>query len=148
MWSDGLIKATANASGNATGYLGPCPEGFAWYVERYTTYVLTSGSPQCEIYALNTPINVGNLPLPDKSGRQDWSADGKNDISDNKTPVYIEAGYYLVAVWTSCNASDPCQLSTQIRVHQMPPVVATPFDRGSLTEGPLVPVYDPAREAV
>jgi hypothetical protein len=138
MQTDNRILATANSSGVATGYIGPVPEGFCWYVERYTTKTNSSGSPTCEVYSISSQT-VG----PDILGRQDYTATGKNDISDNLSAVWVGPGMYLVAVWQLCTSGDLCQLSTQIRVHELPPVVATPYDLAQLTQGPLVPVYEP-----
>lgn len=110
-----FINATANASGIAQGSIGPCPAGYQWYVERYSTFVNTSATPSLEIFVMNSPTLPSNYTatLGDRQGRMDYTSSGKNAQSDNNSPVIVQEGQWLVAGWTACNSGDQCQLSVQ-----------------------------------
>ena len=110
-----FINATANASGIAQGSIGPCPSGYQWYVERYSTFVNTSATPALEIFVMNSPTLPSNYTatLGDRQGRMDYTSSGKNAQSDNNSPVIVQEGQFLVAGWTGATSGDQCQLSIQ-----------------------------------
>ena len=110
-----FINATANASGIAQGSIGPCPSGYQWYVERYSTFVNTSATPALEIFVMNSPTLPSNYTatLGDRQGRMDYTSSGKNAQSDNNSPVIVQEGQWLIAGWTGATSGDQCQLSIQ-----------------------------------
>lgn len=117
--SDFYLKLTvAAAQTTAFGSLGEVPHGFCWYVERLTSKSSTTqASPVLEIYVLNT--NLSSLP-PDIQGRQDVATGSvvQNGVSDQRSPIYVPEGYFLIAVWSGHTAGDIVQLSAQVRVHK------------------------------
>ncbi len=119
--SSDYIQATASAGGIAQGALGPCPDGYVWYVERTTTWSNSSGTPVCELFAWNDKTVPGTYTatVGSRGGRQDVTTAGKNDVSDNKSPVVVQGGYYLVAFWSGLTQNDLVTLSAQICVHQL-----------------------------
>lgn len=130
---DNYISATANAAGVASGSIGPCPEGFCWYVERMTCFSDSAATaPILEVYVL--PTNAAPSDAS-KQGRQDVATGTNvvNGVSDAASPIVVPAGYYLVAVWTALNSGDHGRLSTQIAVHALPAERATAKHPGAWT---------------
>ena len=117
--SDLYITATANSSGVAQGFLGPVPAGYAWYVDRYTTFSTTSGTPVCEVFVQPQQTLAADYAATTGSRqyRQDYTSNGKNNVSDNKSAVFVNEGQYLVVGWTGLTNGDTVQFSTQVRVH-------------------------------
>lgn len=121
-WRPGdYITATVNAAGIASGSIGPCPEGYVWYVERLTCFstdtVLTTGG-LLEIYSIPTEDSPND---ESKSGRQDVAVDVivLNSVSDQRSPIIVPPGYYLVAKWSGFNAGNTNTLSAQIEVRKI-----------------------------
>ena len=115
------ISATANSSGVAQGYLGPCPAGYLWYVERMTTWSNTAKTaPLCEVFVQSVATtNLASATAGDRAGRQDLSLIAANDKADEFAAIVVPENYYLVALWTGLNSGDLVNLSTQICVHQL-----------------------------
>jgi len=114
-----FINAIAASTGIAQGSIGPCPAGYQWYVERYSTFSNTSATPALEIFVMNSPTLPANFTatVGDRQGRQDYTSSGKNAQSDNNSPVIVQEGQWLVAGWTGCTSGDVCQLSLQYHVN-------------------------------
>lgn len=114
------INAAVNASGLANGFLGPVPEGYCWYVERLTCWSNSSNNSTgiLEIFVLQsqTPPNDNS-----RQGRQDVAVGNvvQNGVSDERSPIYVPAGHFLVASWSLLNSADQVALSCQIRVHKL-----------------------------
>lgn len=129
------IIATANSSGIAQGFLGPCPEGYQWYVERYTNFSNTAKNSGVltELFVLTTQqlSSDWTQTVGSRAGRQDVT-NVVNQGGDNSSPICVPAGYFLVALWTGLNANDVTEVSTQIAVHQLLPVLSTPQDAAAL----------------
>lgn len=143
--NEDIIRAAFGSDSNAQGSLGPVPQGYCWYIERYTTRVattagvITAATPLCEVAVLSDQA-VSVIGTWDRAGRQDYTANGKNDISDNESPLYAGPGQYLVAVWTTANSGEIAVLSCQIRVHQLEPYPLVPSDYAQLLEASAQPV--------
>lgn len=135
-----VVKAAASSAGQAVGSLGPCPEGFCWYVERFSCYVSTDATPTLELYVQSI---LDAVPI-DKAGRQDYTPNGDNDAGGLSPAIFVGPGQYLVAVWASCTSGDKCQMSAQIRVHELMPVVATAIDLAQSIEGAVYPLHEEA----
>lgn len=113
------ISATIGSAGTAQGNIGPCPEGFCWYVERLCCYSNTSAtSGVLEIYAIPTETVPNDAS---KSGRQDVAVGTtvQNGVSDQRSPIFVGAGMFLVASWSGLTNGDLVRLSAQIRVHRL-----------------------------
>jgi hypothetical protein len=120
---DTIGPLTANASGIAQGFLGPVAEGYCWYVERMTiwsTNTATTGL-KCEIFVVrNQQLAPGfTATAGDRQGRQDLSLAAGNDVSDEVNPLFVGAGYYLVAFWSGFTVGDTVELTSQIAVHKL-----------------------------
>lgn len=118
------ILATANSSGIAQGFLGPVPPGYCWYVERMTTWSNTAQtSPKVEVFVIQDSQipSTYTATVGDRSGRQDLSLTAANDISDEKSAIYVPETYCLVAFWTGLTSGDLAQLTAQVAVHQLSP---------------------------
>jgi hypothetical protein len=122
-----VIKAIANSSGIAQGYLGPVPEGYCWYVERESTWS-TGSAGECEIFVVTTHQMPSGMTAAagDRAGRQDVSLLASDDISDNNSPIFVGPGYYLVAFWTGLTNLDQVILSTQIVIHRLSLLIEDP----------------------
>ena len=121
---DQYIHATAASTGIAHGGLGPCPQGFCWYIERMTCYsnsgvTVSATTPLLEIYVMQD----GGGPPNDasKQGRQDLAVGQVviNGVSDEHQPIYVGPGYKIEAVWTGMNSGDLCVVSFQQRVNKL-----------------------------
>lgn len=119
---DQYIGATVASDGTATGYIGPCPEGFEWYVERMTCAQSGAGvsatTALLEIYVQQSQNAPGDAS---KQGRQDIAVGTAvaNDVSDNLSPIVVPPGMFLVAYWTGLTSGDLVKLSTQIQVRRL-----------------------------
>ncbi len=118
---DQYINATVAATGGASGSIGPCPEGFEWYVERLTcsqSGAAVAATALLEIYVQAAP----DAPLDaSKQGRQDVSVGSvvKDGVSDQQSPIVVPPGYHLVAVWSALTSGDKVKLSSQIQVRRL-----------------------------
>lgn len=134
--TDQYIKATAATTGIAHGGLGPCPQGFCWYIERMTCWTnssvtATTAAPTLEIYVMQ---DGGGVPNDNsKQGRQDVAV-GQivfNAVSDERQPIYVGPGYKIEAVWTGLNTGDLVSLSLQVRVNKLE---AVPVEQGTINQ--------------
>ena len=119
---DLYIAATADATGVAQGAIGPCPEGYEWYVERMTVSqsgAAVAAAATVEVFVVATDRLTGTTS---KQGRQDYAAGATNvagSVSDAASPIVIPAGFFLVCYWTGLTAADKVQLSTQIEIRRL-----------------------------
>lgn len=116
---DEYINATVDSTGLAQGYIGPCPEGFCWYVERMTCFSNdTATTGILEVYSIRSQIKPSDAS---KQGRQDVATGSTvlNGVSDQASPIYAGPGYFLVASWSGLTAGKVVALSMQIRVHKI-----------------------------
>ena len=124
-YSDRYLNATVGSAGTANDNIGPCPEGFCWYVERLTCFSNTANATTgvLEIYAIPTPMVPNDNS---KSGRQDVAVGTvvQNGVSDENSPIYLGPGMFLVASWTALTNGDLVAVSCQVRVHRLLSTVA------------------------
>jgi hypothetical protein len=116
---DEYINATIDSAGLAQGFIGPCPEGFCWYVERTTCYSNdTATTGILEVYSIRSEIKPSDTS---KQGRQDVAVGAVvlNGVSDEASPIYIGPGYFVVASWSGLTAGKVVAMSMQIRVHKL-----------------------------
>jgi len=106
------LTATAGASGSAQTALGPCPEGYCWYVERISSHGPTAGTKLDVDVADNNTAN-------DPAWRMDFSATANDDIADEQQPIYVPAGHWLVFNWSGATSGDILKASVQYAVHQL-----------------------------
>lgn len=133
-----LITATADVNGLAQGFLGPVPSGYCWHVERLTSFVnATRTSAVCEIFAVGQESLSGYTATSgSRAGRQDvMPSNAYNAVADEKSPVYVGEGMFLVAFWSGLTQNDVAQLSAQIRVEQLIPQLGSPVDIAALGRG-------------
>ena len=118
--SDQYIAATVASNGTATGFLGPVPEGFCWYVERLTAHSNTANSTTGKLEVYVQPFQAAPNDAS-KRGRQDFAIGTavQDSASDENSPIYVGPGDYLVAVWSALTSGDLVSLSAQIRVHKI-----------------------------
>ncbi len=119
---DMYIAASVASDGTAAGHIGPCPEGFVWYVERLTCFQSGAGvssNALLEVYVL--PVDSSGTLDASKQGRQDIAVgtDVRNDVSDQLSPVTVPPGYFLVAKWSGLTSADRVTLSSQIQVRRL-----------------------------
>ena len=116
---DQYIAATVASTGLANGFIGPCPEGYCWYVDRITCYSNdTATTGVLELYSQST----GNVPNDtSKQGRQDVALGSVvlNGVSDENQPIYVGPSYFLVASWSGLTSGKLVALSAQIRWHKL-----------------------------
>lgn len=113
------ISTAIGPAGTAQGYIGECPDGYTWHVERVSCYSngATLTNAVLELYVLR----VNDIPDDNsKSGRQDVATGTVvgNGISDQHSPIIVPAGYFLVAAWSGLTNGDLVRLSTQIEVRR------------------------------
>lgn len=115
------ISQTVAADGTAGGHIGPCPEGFCWYVERLTCF--QSGAAVATTAVLEFYVQSSNARPIDtsKQNRQDVALGTTvaNGVSQELPPIYVGPGQMLKAVWTGLTSGDLVRVSSQIRVHKL-----------------------------
>ncbi|SRR5260221_336891 len=118
---DQYIAATVAAGGGATGFLGPCPEGFEWYVERLTC--AQSGAAVAATALLEFYVQLAQDAPSDasKQGRQDIAVGSSvaNNVSDQNQAIVVPPGYFLVAVWSGLTSGDKVKVSSQMQVRRL-----------------------------
>lgn len=117
--TDQQIAGAIVSAGTFSGYIGPVPQGYCWYVERETCYSNTAAATTATLLEIFVSANQTGPTSPDKTGRQDLTVQVTNDISDNNCPIYVGEGMYLVAQWSGLSSGDKVAYSTQIRVHKL-----------------------------
>lgn len=123
--------ATANASGVAMGQLKDVPQGYIFKILRYSIYTNSSGTPTFELFWAN-PFELNNPNFtPDRTRRFDYTAAGKNNISDNFQPAVLDEGEALLGYWASAAQNDVCYFACQIAVFAKWPVTG-PHDHRAL----------------
>lgn len=115
------VTVLANTSGIATAVYGPVPEGYAWYIERYSVHCPTSAAI-ASVNVILGPVNAvaANAAL-DSSARADYTTTGKDLVGDSNSPIYVAPGYSLVIQWTAATSGDICIASIQYAVHELEP---------------------------
>lgn len=135
-------SGTANASGVASLFYGPCPEGYGWYIERISVHCPTAAAVAHVCVAL-TPLSA-----VDYGSRMDFTTGGADSIADESTAIYVPAGYSLSIIWTAATSADVCTASVQYAVHQLDPrYMMSPEDMREVQaahEHPKSPLTHPA----
>lgn len=113
------IAGTVDANGKANGALGPCPEGWLWYVERANAWSNTAtatGLLELFVVRVNAPP-AGT----DKGGLQGtfWKTDVQHAERSWPAPIVLPAGYFLIASWSGLTQSDLVAVTFQVRVHEL-----------------------------
>lgn len=118
-----IVAAAAGGQPLGQGVLGPCPEGYAWYVELAAFQVV--GAAHNAIVAL--VVTPDNGPLPSFAG---WDGYGLQAVSGAaasfgsfplQLPLYVPPGNFLRAIvqgGTLANG-DAVTVSVQTAVHQL-----------------------------
>lgn len=127
-----FLTGAANASGNATGSYGPCPEGYCWYVENVTMRIPDNGV--LDLFAVaQDSVQLGTAW--DMAGRFDHFAATTDDARNYASPIYVPAGYWIVASVSGGTTGDKGLVSFQIAVHQLNPAALTSFpDQGQIRQ--------------
>lgn len=107
--------ATANTSGVAKAGFGPVPEGYCWYIERYSVHCPTANAVAGVFVVQGT---TGTAAI-DPSYRADYTTAGADAVGDAFHAIYVPAGYHLVVQWTAATSGDLCVASIQYAVHQL-----------------------------
>ncbi len=124
-----LIRAVADSNGLAQGFLGPCSEGYCWYVERMTTWANASRTAAvCEVFVqtANKLQSSFSATVGDRTGRQDVSINASNDVADENSPIYVGPGQYLIAAWSGFTSGDLVELSVQAAIHLLALAIEDP----------------------
>lgn len=115
------VTVTANTSGIATAVYGPVPEGYDWWVERYSVHCPTSAAVASVNVILGPVSQVAANAALDSSARADFTTTGKDLVGDAFSAIYVPAGYSLVIQWTAATSGDICIASVQYDVHEKNP---------------------------
>lgn len=127
-----ITTNAANSSGNATGYMGPCPAGYCWYLENLTLRIADNGVLDLFVVPEET-VQLGTAW--DMNGRFDHFAAATDDVRNYGTPIFVPAGYFIVASLSGATSGDRANLSMQIAVHQLNPAALTSFpDQNQIRE--------------
>jgi hypothetical protein len=118
--SDQYIAATVAATGVAEGAIGPCPEGYCWYVERLSPHSNTANASTGLLEIFVRAINLSATDIS-RQARQDFykGVDVQDSIHDMRSPIYVAPGQWLVARWSALTNNDLVSLASQIRVHKL-----------------------------
>lgn len=117
------VAATqAGAAGTAIADMVPVPQGLVYVFERYSVWSNSSGTPIFELYTANDRnIWLANNFVLDRTRRADYTANGKNNIADNNSPVVFLEGEVPIFAWTGGSNNDICQAAIQIAVYEVMP---------------------------
>lgn len=112
----GTIGGTA---GQAVGALLTVPQGYMWRLVRYSVFSNSAGTPTFELL-VGTP-NEQAAPnfAPDRSRRLDYTANGKNNISDNSAPPVFFEGEVPIFYWASASNGDRCQACVEVAWYEI-----------------------------
>ena len=114
------ITALANATPTAQNFYGPCPAGYAWYVEA-ATFHLSAHTAVAELAV----SNGSQVPaIWDRQNREWWFGAAAVDGAVGPSNAwYVPEGYFLVAFWSggTLAQNDVATMSFQIAVHQLNP---------------------------
>ena len=114
--------ATASSAGVAKMRWGPVPEGYCWYIERYSGYCPTAAATAAVFVVLGS---TGTAAV-DPSYQMDstiMAAAQTSVVGDANQPIYVPAGYHFVFQFTGATSGDKCVGSIQHAVHQLDPRV-------------------------
>ena len=121
--------ATANAAGLAKAAWGYVPEGYCWYIERYSGHCPTAATTVAVFVALGA---TGPSAAVDPGYQADYTKLGTgitDVVGDANQPIYVPAGYHFVFQWTGATSGDLCVASIQYSVHQIDSnIIGTPQD--------------------
>lgn len=121
---DVLAATQAGAAGTALGSLTQVPQGFCIRLARYSVFSNSAGSPVFELYrASGNEWQAPTFSL-DRSRRLDWTANGKNNISDNSSPPYFDEGEAALFAWTGGSNGDRCQAAVQVMLYEKMPLLS------------------------
>ena len=110
--------ASANSSGVAKVGYGPVPEGYCWYIERYSVHCPTAAA----VAAVFVTLGATGTAAVDPSYRTDYTTAGADAVGDAFHAIYVPAGYHLVIQWTAATSADVCTASIQYAVHDLNPM--------------------------
>lgn len=123
-------QATAAATGIATVEYDYVPQGYCWYIERYSVHCPTSGAV-ASVFVTNGASGTAAL----SSGfRVDYTTAGADAVGDSNTPIYVPEGYHLVIQWTSATSGDACVAAIQYAVHELDPLVQPIMSRQDMAQ--------------
>ena len=110
--------ASANSSGVAKVGYGPVPEGYCWYIERYSVHCPTAAAV-ASVFVVQGATGTAAV---DTSYRADYTTAGADAVGDAFHAIYIPSGYHFLIQWTAATSADVCVASCQIAVHQLDPM--------------------------
>lgn len=111
-------SAVANSAGVAKAGYGPVPEGYCWYIERYSAHCPTSAA----VAAVFVVLGATGTAAIDPSYRADFqTTTGGDVVGDAFHAIYLPPGYHFVMQWTGAANADVCTASIQYAVHQLDP---------------------------
>ncbi len=116
---------TATTAGVAKAGFGPVPQGYCWYIERYSMHCPTAAAVAAVFV---TQGSTGTAAI-DPGYRADYTTAGADAVGDAFHAIYIPEGYHFTAQWTAATSGDVCTASIQYAVHQLnPQILSSPQD--------------------
>lgn len=112
-------SALANSSGVAKVGFGPVPQGYVWYIERYSVHCPTAAAV-ASVFVVHGTTGTAAV---DTSFRADYTTAGKDAVGDAFHAIYVPEGYHFLVQWTSATNLDQCVASIQYAVHELDPLV-------------------------
>ncbi len=108
----------ASSAGIAKASYGPVPEGYCWYIERYSVHCPTAAA----VAAVFVTQGATGTAAIDPGYRADYTTAGADAVGDAFHAIYVPAGYHFTVQWTGATSGDACTASCQIAVHQVDPM--------------------------
>jgi hypothetical protein len=112
---------TATSAGVAKVGYGPVPEGYCWYIERYSVHCPTGAA----VAAVFVAQGATGTAAVDSGYRADYTTAGADAVGDSFNAIYVPAGYHFIVQWTAATSGDVCTASIQYAVHQLDPHIMT-----------------------
>jgi len=96
-------SAAAAANGRCTVQLAVVPENELWLVDRIVVTCTSTSTTQCVIYE----------DLEDPQRALEYTRSGNLDVADESSPIHLDAGTSLYAVWTGASVGATATLRAQ-----------------------------------
>lgn len=119
-----VAATVGGTAGIAVADLPPVPRGFVQRLLRYSVWSNSAGSPIFELFAANAPRSWQAAGwAPDRSTRLDYTATGKNNVSDNWSPPFFDESEVPLFVWSGGSNGDICQAYIMIGWFEKIPIL-------------------------
>lgn len=122
--------AVAGVNGTAVGTLQQVPQGFLFKLLRYSVFSNSAGAPVFELFVASQNEWLSPNWLPDRSRRLDYTASGKNNISDSNSPPVFDEGETALFFWSGGTNGDICQATVMVAVYEKAPQLSLRDMRG------------------